>query len=164
MCLHLFAKDDRSCRMRSSGTRSLSLVGSLFQTKANVRPRAAPSLRILSTRNCPNAHTLQFQYRCHDMATGERKSVRSNIGELSTPKCPNPTTPILWEEEMVAMSSADGRSRVERRSTPNNTHPHTHTHVSYCITHSDQYLLFYCSTHQIILHPSSVVCLPTCGT
>lgn len=55
-CLHLLAKDDRSASMSSLGTKPLSLSGFLFQTKAKVRPRAAPSARILSTRYFPE-HT-----------------------------------------------------------------------------------------------------------
>lgn len=57
VCFHLSAKDDRSPSMSSSGTKSFSLSEFLFQTKASDRPRAAPSLRILCTRYCPEAHT-----------------------------------------------------------------------------------------------------------
>lgn len=52
---HLLVKADRSASMNSSGIEPLSLSVFLFHTNPRVRPAAAPSSSILSTRNWPNA-------------------------------------------------------------------------------------------------------------
>lgn len=93
--------------MSSSGTTPLSFSEFLFQMKARVRPRAAPSLRILSTRYCP--------------------------------RCPYPTTPILWEEELVAMSCADNPTPHQSCVYPDLKHSNRPTNQGIVGKHSTKF-------------------------
>ncbi len=184
VCSHLFAKDDRSPSMSSSGTKPLSLSEFLFQTKARVRPRAAPSSRILSTRYCPEAHTHTHKHRQSKKCTQQMNAFKQNIHkDVCQMRVEFKRGSSDLDARILQLQSSGRKSWLPcpaLRTTKNihlqldNTNQNTHTNMpafdltSYLISLSlfltTMPLDIYCSTHQIISQPSRAVCHPTWST
>lgn len=79
------------------------------------------------------------------------------------PRCPYPTTPILWEEELVAMSVAEEANMLRKAQNI-----HLQLDLVTLLPDLTQSLLdqcnivsIYCSTHQIIPRSSRAALLTT---
>ncbi len=188
---HLFAKDDRSPSMSSSGTKPLSLSEFLFQTKARVRPKAAPSLRILSTRYCPEAHvhththththTHRQSKKCTQHMNAFKQNIHKDLCQIVCVEFKRGSSDL--DARILQLQSSGRKSWLPcpaLRTTKNihlqldNTNQKTHTNMpafdltSYLISLSlflaTMPIDIYCSTHQIISQPSRAVCHPTWST